>query len=100
MGYDYHSSTKAGEKLTKFARDITGLPVIANGGLHDPALAHNILSNEEADFIAIGKTALTNPDLPQKIATGEKCKDFTFDVFSRGMSIAGQLAWESDQSHQ
>ena len=99
-GYAYHSSTRQGENLTKFARELTGLPVIANGGLHDIALADQILADEQADFIAIGKTALINPDLPQRLANGQEPDEFTFDMFKYGVSIEAQQQWEAEQSSE
>ncbi|MQQ07739.1 NADH:flavin oxidoreductase [Epibacterium sp. SM1979] len=97
-GYFYHSSTKDGVRLTKLAREITGLPVIANGGLEDFSLSAQILSEGEADFLAIGKSAMCNPDLPNRIANQQLLKDFTFEVFSYGIQVSGQLKWEAEQS--
>ncbi|KAJ57501.1 hypothetical protein ACMU_03060 [Actibacterium mucosum KCTC 23349] len=96
-GYTYHSRTKQGESLTKLARMRTGLPVIANGGLQDPQLARDIMSAGEADFVSVGKSALVNPDLPQKIAAGQTPVEFSFDVFSHGVSLAGQAQWQAAQ---
>ncbi len=93
-GYEYHCTSTDGTKLTSFARDVTGLPVIANGGLNEPELAAKVLSENEADFLAIGKSAMVNPDLPSRIASGLMPRAFTFDVFSKGVSIMGQREWE------
>jgi 2,4-dienoyl-CoA reductase-like NADH-dependent reductase (Old Yellow Enzyme family) len=49
--------------------------LIANGGLHTPALALSAL-NEGADIIAIGKAALANPDLPRRFANAEHLAEF------------------------
>ncbi|MEO3413416.1 NADH:flavin oxidoreductase [Roseovarius sp. CAU 1744] len=97
-GYAYHSSTKDGARLTKFARETTGLPVIANGGLEDCDLALEVLSNGEADFLAIGKSAMMNPDLPNRIANRQAPKEFTFELFSYGVSVSSQMKWEAEQS--
>ncbi len=95
-GYEYHCTSTDGTRLTSLARDVTGLPVIANGGLHDPDLAAQVLSENEADFLAIGKSAMVNPDLPNRIAAGLMPREFTFDVFSKGVSIMGQREWEQE----
>lgn len=95
-GYEYHCTSTDGTKLTPLARDMTGLPVIANGGLHDPDLAAKVLSENEADFLAVGKSAMVNPDLPNRIASGLMPRAFTFDVFSKGVSIMGQREWEQE----
>lgn len=97
-GYAYHSSTKDGARLTKFARETTGLPVIANGGLEDENLAAEILSQGEADFLAIGKSAMLNPDLPNLVAKQQSPKEFTFELFSYGVSVSNQLRWEAEQT--
>lgn len=45
------------------------LAVIANGGLHDPARAQQVLT-DGADLIALGRGALANPDWPMRVAKG------------------------------
>ncbi len=45
------------------------LPVIANGSLHDPARAQQVLT-DGADLIALGRGALANPDWPMRVAKG------------------------------
>ena len=97
-GYAYHSSTKDGVRLTKFARETTGLPVIANGGLEDYDLSADVLSRGEADFLAIGKSAMVNPDLPKQIANQKKPEEFSFELFTYGVSVSSQLRWEAERS--
>ncbi|MFG0273715.1 MAG: NADH:flavin oxidoreductase, partial [Phycisphaerales bacterium] len=46
------------ESFTALARRITGLPVIANGGLHDISLAERVIRDGHADFVALGRAAL------------------------------------------
>lgn len=72
--------------------------MIANGGLEDDELSRCVLSQGEADFLAIGKSAMMNPDLPNRIAKRQAPKEFTFDLFSYGVSVSGQLRWEAEQS--
>ncbi|EFO28889.1 NADH:flavin oxidoreductase/nadh oxidase [Roseibium sp. TrichSKD4] len=97
-GYKVHSYTQDGENLTAFAKELTGLPVIANGGLHDIDLANEVISSEQADFISIGKTAMLNPDLPNRVAEGRALKNFTFDMFKYGVTVEGQRKWEADEA--
>ncbi|RMV81227.1 Oxidoreductase, FAD/FMN-binding protein [Pseudomonas amygdali pv. tabaci] len=52
-----------------------GVALIANGGLHDPEKADQVL-HQGADIIAVGKGALANPDLPQLLRQGEPLRDF------------------------
>ncbi len=49
--------------------------LIANGGLHTPEHASSVMK-DGADIIAIGKAALANPDLPQRLASKEMLDEF------------------------
>jgi 2,4-dienoyl-CoA reductase (NADPH2) len=46
------------------------VPVIAVGRIHDPARAERILADGRADFIAMGRPLLADPDLPRKLMSG------------------------------
>ncbi|HSC46550.1 MAG TPA: NAD(P)/FAD-dependent oxidoreductase [Gammaproteobacteria bacterium] len=46
------------------------IPVIAVGKLRSPALAESILRSGEADFIALGRELLADPDWPRKAQEG------------------------------
>ncbi|MGW8489482.1 oxidoreductase [Streptomyces sp. NPDC055886] len=59
-----------GPSLSGLARTVTGLPVIANGGLHREAVARRVLDGGHADVLAIGTAALANPGLPGVVASG------------------------------
>ncbi|KAA2240577.1 NADH:flavin oxidoreductase [Chitinophaga agrisoli] len=59
-----------GTSFTSLAKQIVGVPVIANGGLHEPAQAAKVLEQDHADLLALGKAALCNPDWPQRIRDG------------------------------
>jgi 2,4-dienoyl-CoA reductase-like NADH-dependent reductase (Old Yellow Enzyme family) len=56
-----------GRTLTALAHAATGLPVIANGGLHHDATARRVLDEGHAHLLALGTAALANPDLPHKL---------------------------------
>ncbi|WP_433546399.1 NADH:flavin oxidoreductase [Streptomyces sp. CA-294286] len=56
--------------LAALARKVTGLPVMANGGLHQETPARRVLDERHADVLAIGTAALANPDLPRRVAAG------------------------------
>ena len=96
-GYAYHSKTRQGENLSAFAKRLTGLPVIANGGMHVAELANDVVSNDAADFVAVGKTALLNPDLPQRLEQGRPLREFSPHMFSYGVTIEAQQKWEAAQ---
>lgn len=48
-------------------REAVDVPVIAVGRLHDPALAERVLADGRADFVALGRPLLADPDLPRKL---------------------------------
>ncbi|MBT3929749.1 MAG: hypothetical protein HOF34_03460, partial [Rhodospirillaceae bacterium] len=74
LGLDHVFGTD--HSLSGLARRYSGLPVFANGKLHDPALAERAIIEEEGDFVAIAKGALADPEWPQKIAAGAEPHGF------------------------
>lgn len=52
-------------------KEAVDVPVIAVGRLHDPALAETVLAAGRADFVAMGRPLLADPDLPRKLAAGD-----------------------------
>ncbi len=52
-------------------KQVVDVPVIAVGRIHDPARAERILAEGRADFIAMGRPLLADPDLPRKLQTGQ-----------------------------
>ena len=69
-----------GPTITQIARQVTGLPVIANGSLHRPDLAQAVIGQGHADLVALGRAALANPDWPARMRLG-----IEFDAFDRAM---------------
>lgn len=51
------------------------VPLIANGGVQDPALAQEVLA-AGADIVALGKAALANPDFPNRIRAAQEVAAF------------------------
>lgn len=51
-------------------KEAVGVPVIAVGKIRDPALADEIVATGRADFIAVGRTLLADPDWPNKARDG------------------------------
>ncbi|MCG8491178.1 MAG: NADH:flavin oxidoreductase [Sneathiellales bacterium] len=86
-GFDHGCLTREGKSLPKLAKDLTGLPVIANGGLHIPEEAQRILQDEHADLIALGTGALSNPDWPLKLEKQQEVLDFDPAYFADGVAI-------------
>lgn len=56
----------------RFAPEVT---VIANGGLHDPQQALSLIENG-ADIVAMGRGALANPDLPERLTQNDTLRAF------------------------
>lgn len=51
-------------------KQVVDVPVIAVGRIHDPARAERILADGRADFIAMGRPLLADPNLPRKVREG------------------------------
>ena len=56
--------------VARGARKAVRMPVIAAGGI-GPELAEEILRRGSADFVAVGRPLLADPDLPRKLAAGD-----------------------------
>jgi 2,4-dienoyl-CoA reductase-like NADH-dependent reductase (Old Yellow Enzyme family) len=83
-----------GLTVTALAKAATGLPVIANGVMHDPALARTVLTNHGADLVAVGRGALANPDWPRQVATGGRLVEFDGTMLKPDVTLDSQRAWE------
>lgn len=52
-------------------KQVIDVPVIAVGRIHDPVRAEQILADGRADFIAMGRPLLADPELPRKLRAGQ-----------------------------
>ena len=52
-------------------KETVRMPVVVGGRLNDPRLAERVLRDGSADFIALGRALIADPDWPQKVAAGE-----------------------------
>lgn len=95
-GRDWYDTAvlDTGETVTRLARSVTGLPVIANGGMHAPDLTRTVLGEGHADLVALGRGALANPDWPQVIAAGARPREFDRGMLDPVVTLAGQRSWE------
>jgi 2,4-dienoyl-CoA reductase-like NADH-dependent reductase (Old Yellow Enzyme family) len=59
-----------GPSLAALAKRHGGRPVLANGGLHDPAQALGMVARGEADAVSLGRGALAQADWPARVRTG------------------------------
>lgn len=67
MDLDRGFNVWAAEEVKK----VVPVPVIAVGRINDPFLAEEILAQGKADFIAIGRSLLTDPAWPNKVRNGQ-----------------------------
>jgi 2,4-dienoyl-CoA reductase-like NADH-dependent reductase (Old Yellow Enzyme family) len=86
-GYD------GGYTTTALARQTTGLPVLANGGMHDPAQAERVLVDGHADLLSVARGALANPDLPHRLAAGVPLERFDKSMLSPTVTLANVTRW-------
>lgn len=82
-----------GQTITGIARRVTGLPVIANGGMHQPEQSGQVLRDGHADLVSVGTGALANPDLPAKLAAGAPLEAFDHAMLHPDVTIAGAAEW-------
>jgi 2,4-dienoyl-CoA reductase-like NADH-dependent reductase (Old Yellow Enzyme family) len=84
-----------GLTITQLARSVTGLPVIANGGIDGPDLAHEIVSDGHADLISLARGALANPDWVHRLRSGEQHASFDPGMLHPRASIYNQDDWSA-----
>lgn len=84
-----------GRTVTALARDVSGLPVMANGGMHDLNQAAAVLDGNHADLLSIGRGALANPDLPSRLAAGGEQDPFDHAMLSPMATISNARAWRT-----
>ena len=86
-----------GRTITALAREVSGLPVMANGGMHDRGQAADVLEGGHADLLSVGRGALANPDLPQRMSNGIELDHFDHAMISPMATIANTHAWQAAQ---
>lgn len=84
-----------GRTITAVAREVSGLPVIANGGMHDLVQACDVLDGGHADLVSVGRGALANPDLPARLTAGAGLNRFDHAMLSPMATIANTRAWQT-----
>ena len=88
---------QGGHTITGLARRVSGLPVIANGGMHDPEQAHRVLTDGHADLLSLGRGALANPDLPRRLADEAELTRFDRRMLEPEATLANARQWQTDQ---
>ncbi|MEV4094666.1 NADH:flavin oxidoreductase [Streptosporangium saharense] len=82
-----------GRTLTALAREVTGLPVIANGNMHNLDQAARVIAEGHADLLSIGRGALANPDLPRRLAAGAELDAFDPAILHPMANLANARQW-------
>ncbi|HEV2625334.1 MAG TPA: hypothetical protein VGV62_09490 [Xanthobacteraceae bacterium] len=84
-----------------------GIPVIAVGRLGDPAMAERAVAQGKADFIALGRTLIADPQWAEKVRRGEPirrclaCNTCINDARRRSHWLRGQRRrWTRDNVHR
>lgn len=80
----YHDGTSS----NSIAKSILQTPVIANGGMHDVALAEMLLNSNAADLVSIGRAAIASPDWPKLIAAGAPVIPFFKALIKPSLTLA------------
>jgi 2,4-dienoyl-CoA reductase-like NADH-dependent reductase (Old Yellow Enzyme family) len=88
-----------GATATALARNVTGLPIIANGGMHVPTLARSVLTDNHADLVALGRGALANPDWPLRLVQDRLLTEFDGTMLKPDVTLDSQRAWEQTRQN-
>jgi 2,4-dienoyl-CoA reductase-like NADH-dependent reductase (Old Yellow Enzyme family) len=82
-----------GLTITKLARQLTGVPVIANGGMNELALAEMVVGCGHADIVSLGRGALANPDWPNRLRNSKPFSRFDHSMIQPKATIENTDAW-------
>jgi len=87
--YYQHMSLPEGrnEVLAEPIKQAVDLPVIVAGRLGDPERIETLIANDRADFVALGRPLVADPDLPRAMAAGH-----VDQVLTCGSCLQGCLA--------
>lgn len=66
----------SGPSLAALAKQLSHLPVIANGSLHDPARASALLAAGDVDLVSIGRGALGDPSFADRVRRNQPVSSF------------------------
>ncbi|WP_280305707.1 NADH:flavin oxidoreductase [Nocardia neocaledoniensis] len=84
-----------GATITQLAREVSGRPVIANGGMHALPQAADVLTGGHADLLSVGTGALANPDLPRRVETGVPLTPFDREMLHPMANLDSTAAWRA-----
>jgi 2,4-dienoyl-CoA reductase-like NADH-dependent reductase (Old Yellow Enzyme family) len=76
-----------GQSSNGIAKKLTGVPIIANGGLHNTLTATSLISSNQTDLISIGKAAIANPNWANLIAAGQPTIPFFSELIKPSLTL-------------
>jgi len=95
--------------LAQGIKEVVKIPVIASARINDPIMAENILRDERADFVAIARAIMADPDFPNKakegrlddirpcIACNQGCFDLVFEWVPVTCMMNPRVGWEKER---
>lgn len=91
---------QTGASLAALAKRYARLPVLANGSLHDPKRAVELLANGDADFVSLGRGALTHADWPARLRAASPLAEFDPALLSPIADLANAERWRGAMKEQ
>ena len=82
-----------GSSYGSLARELCGIPVIVNGGMHDVELGRWILENGHGDLLSIGRAAIADPQWPLKIQSGDAPVLFNKAMIKPSLTLSNTRAY-------
>jgi len=95
--------------LAQGIKNVVSIPVIASGRINNPTTAENILRDAQADFVAVARGLLADPDFPNKakdgraddirpcVACNQGCFDMLFEFKPVTCLINPQVGYEKER---
>ncbi|MFZ6874156.1 NADH:flavin oxidoreductase [Undibacterium sp. Di27W] len=96
----WQSAFGTGPSLASLARQYAGVPVIANGSLHEPTRAADLIMSSQADLISLGRGALTHADWPARILRGAALNEFDPGILSPIADLENEARHRKEREHQ
>ncbi len=98
-GRDWIETATLGDgiTITQLAKQVTQVPIIVNGGMHNPEQATRILEEGHGDIISLGRGALANPDWPRRLTLKQPFESFDRSMIEPDATINNAQQWLSQQ---
>ncbi|WP_332914558.1 NADH:flavin oxidoreductase [Algoriphagus boritolerans] len=89
----------SGTSSNRIAKQLLGVPIIANGGMHNLELAARLIEQGDTDLVSIGRAAIANPDWPKRIMEGRTVIPFHQDMIKPSVSLKNTKQFMAKGSH-